>query len=334
MTIIGFFGLPGSGKSLLMTQHAIEMAVKREKRLAFNFPINLDSLATYALANKYDWIIKLINDGGIFYINSFAHPDMILKIADCIVCMDEASILFPAKSHWQLSQSALADLCLLRHHNIDLCYAAQHHQNLNNSFFRLTDYVFHVSGVKRYSKELRNQELVIQQFIMFSTDSYEAYMSSASARSERGIFKSFSYFLKRKTRGLNLKYYWLFNLYDSFVRLDKFDTLQFNYRSGSMFRIELDNIPTYDDFIGGKKPVYDESSFDINAPRFMVSQGNYTTWPNTFGVKVYRFLYGFYPNSSKAHEKLKKIQPMLQKFDYSVKQIRREFKSAFSLKGG
>jgi hypothetical protein len=73
MPFTAIYGLPGRGKSLLMLQRALILAEKYQLRVVSNFQLDPIQLAYYCKINNYNWLMKNIPKGVIYYVIPILH---------------------------------------------------------------------------------------------------------------------------------------------------------------------------------------------------------------------------------------------------------------------
>lgn len=111
--IVGEFG---SGKSLYLLEHGLELAEKYRKGIVCNFPINRHALRHYCRMKGYQWCLSLIDFNRIIY-KPILRPDdayKILEYQNKVVLFDEAGIFFNSRSWGKVPQDFLASLVQVR----------------------------------------------------------------------------------------------------------------------------------------------------------------------------------------------------------------------------
>lgn len=100
MSIEGYIGRPGSGKSYTLTERAIREA-RRGRTVFANYSINYPGCYTF-------------------------RPDQMLDLPPGVIVVDEAHLWFPARMSLKLPPSWLAMLSQTRKNGWDLLWASQH----------------------------------------------------------------------------------------------------------------------------------------------------------------------------------------------------------------
>jgi len=119
--IIAFTGLPGSGKTYLMTQRALNFQ-KRTGR---------DVFANYPIVNGH-------------YFDRF---DQIMSVTKGVICADELNALAHAHDWQSLDPKLLTLWTQSRKQGIDFWYTSQSFHMVNNQIRMITNYVWHCEHV-------------------------------------------------------------------------------------------------------------------------------------------------------------------------------------------
>lgn len=117
-----FFGLPGCGKTTLLSALAINgMRSKRYSHVFCNIPLNIDGLIRIDESDlgKFD-------------------------ISDGLVLFDESTIAFDSRDFAKRSHLILDYFMLHRHYNVDICLFAQGWDTTDKRIRQITDRVYYV----------------------------------------------------------------------------------------------------------------------------------------------------------------------------------------------
>lgn len=253
---IGLAGSIGSGKSFTQLKQALQYAEERQKQLVFNFEINLKELHKYAsMPKQYDsflgyvrfelsrlvavigqqlgfkvkiprvkprlpWIRKLCEDGGVIQIPAPEKLEALL-IPESVICLDEAGILLNSRDFANTSKQLLADLAQSRKDGCDLFWAAQFDEQVDRQLRLLTQYWIHCDSLSVYDKKLRRPKLFWKKVYWFRASDYNHWQQNVKDRGSH--FKArFAYGFKYEGGLLTPADRQVFNIFNSFARLDKF----------------------------------------------------------------------------------------------------------------
>lgn len=120
MSIEGFIGRPGSGKSYTMTARVLEAADRG--RLCF---------VNYGLVHP-----------NVFYFT----PDQLLDLPPGLVAIDEAHLWFPARMSLKLPMSWLTGMSQTRKKGWDMLWAAQHESRIDRVIRDVTEWQWHCTA--------------------------------------------------------------------------------------------------------------------------------------------------------------------------------------------
>lgn len=231
MTIIGISGAIGSGKSFTQMKVALEYCERKQKQLVTNFQVSPQALYNYCVLKKYEFCKKMVLSGKLTWIvnprkrvktkyGTEIRPSIeALMIPESVVCLDEAGIFLNAREFARTSTELLADLCQSRKQGTDLVWAAQFDEQVDKQFRMLTQYWIHCDSVSMYSKKLRRPALFWKKIYWFKAYDYNYWQSNVKDRSSH--FKTrFAYAFKYEGGLLNKSDRVIFNVFDSFSRLD------------------------------------------------------------------------------------------------------------------
>lgn len=225
MTITGFTGDIGSGKSLGQLKYALEQCNKKHKRLVCNFPINLQALKAYGYESKQHYLIWLADNAQVACVPSLNSLTELFTYPDSIVCLDEAGIFLNSREFSKTPKSLLSDLAQSRKAAIDLIYAAQFDDQVDRQFRLLTQYFVHCDSLTKYDKVSRRPKLHWQYYSYFKAAPYWKWVNDYRARSSaiRTYLASYHTTFGPLSKADKL----LFNVFDSFSRLDSSSKIQY-----------------------------------------------------------------------------------------------------------
>lgn len=119
MSIRLYFGLPGSGKTTLMTAHALKYSKKHNFNVYCNVPLNIPS------------VIPIQND----MIGKF-------NLHDGVILIDEATLFADSRKFASFSEDLVKLFCMHRHFKVDFeCYL-QDYSRTDKTIRMLADKVF------------------------------------------------------------------------------------------------------------------------------------------------------------------------------------------------
>lgn len=256
LVIIGLAGSIGSGKSFTQLKQALQYAEERQKQLVFNFEVNTKELYKYAsMPKQYDtswgyvkfelsrlfavvgqqlglnvkmprvkprlpWVRMLCERGGIIQIPAPQKLEALL-IPESVVCLDEAGILLNSRDFANTSKQLLADLAQSRKDGCDLFWAAQFDEQVDRQLRLLTQYWIHCDSLAVYDKKLRRPKLFWKKVYWFRASDYNHWQQNVRDRGSH--FKArFAYGFKYEGGLLTAADKQIFNIFNSFARLDKF----------------------------------------------------------------------------------------------------------------
>ena len=253
--IIGIAGAIGSGKSFTQLKQALQYAEDRQKQLVFNFDIDIKELYKYAsLPKQYEslhgyfffelrkliagllqnlgikvkvpaararmpWIRRLCESGGIIQIPAPNYLEALL-IPESVVCLDEAGILLNSREFAKTSKQLLADLAQSRKDGCDLFWAAQFDEQVDRQLRLLTQYWVHCDSISSYDKKLRRPRLAWKRIYWFRAADYMNWLQNTKDRGSH-LKARFAYSFKYEGGFLSPSDRQLFNVFNSFARLDK-----------------------------------------------------------------------------------------------------------------
>ncbi|MGK7893255.1 MAG: hypothetical protein AB4372_06400 [Xenococcus sp. (in: cyanobacteria)] len=261
MTIIGVAGAIGSGKSFTQLKQGLKYCEERQKQLVTNFPINVDALRKYAsLPKEYrsflgyfiyeirvlfyalrlhlsrvfsfikkpkkpkltphlPWIKWLCEHGGIIQIPAPEYLEALL-IPESVVLLDEAGILLNSREFAKTSKQLLADLAQSRKDGCDLIWCAQFDEQVDRQLRMLTQFWIHCESLSVFDKKMRRPKLVYKVIYWFRCSDYQQWKDDPRVRGNP--FKTrFAFATITESGFLTECDKYIFNIYDSFKRLDK-----------------------------------------------------------------------------------------------------------------
>lgn len=257
MTITGILGEIGSGKSLELLAYSCELANSKQKRLVFNFAVDLKALRKYASMMGYGWLGFLIDTNQVVCLQLSDHKQLlqIFSRKSTVVAVDEAQIFFNSRNFRNTPSNVLADLCLSRHDGVDVIWCAQVDTHVDVQFRQLTQYFIHANGMSKYDKTLRNERLLLKMYFYFRGSTYELWLGDLKARrlNIMGFIKTwFNYAKKIRIAPINEKDIQLFKAFSSFNRLDKITSeiqtpvYKFEFQQVSFNNVLADNTDNFE----------------------------------------------------------------------------------------
>lgn len=251
MTITGIFGAIGSGKSWLQMNYALSECNKKKKRLVTNFFLNLDALWSWASVKKYDYILELIDTGGIIYINSNQSLASLLSISKAVVCLDEAGVFLNSRQYQDTPKELLQDLCQSRKDGVDLIYAAQFTKQVDAQIRALTQFVYHCRGFTKYNYLSARPELLMKNFFLFDAETYDQWV--VSRHKNNPIKTRFAFAAESCTGPLSCVDQDLFKCFDSMARLDRQNHHDIKFNHGKYKAVNYsymrESSPDYDNVV-------------------------------------------------------------------------------------
>jgi hypothetical protein len=125
MSIEGFIGRPGSGKSYAMTAKALAEA-DRDRLVFVNWAVNHPNVYMFT-------------------------PDQLLDLPPGLVMIDEAHLWFPARGALKLPMSWLAGMSQTRKKGWDLIWAAQHERRIDSVVKDVTSWLWKCQAFFSYN---------------------------------------------------------------------------------------------------------------------------------------------------------------------------------------
>lgn len=122
MAISLYFGLPGCGKTTLMSKIALD-AVKSKRY-------------KHVYCNVYNSI------PGVTYIDNYLIGEYDLR--DCLLLIDEATLFADSRDHKNFSKERISYFLLLRHYRADCCLFTQQWNAVDLKIRVITDRVYYV----------------------------------------------------------------------------------------------------------------------------------------------------------------------------------------------
>jgi hypothetical protein len=179
---------------------------------------------------RLPWILKLLREGGISQIYNPEHIEA-LMIPDSVVLLDEAGILLNSREFANTSKKLLADLAQSRKDGIDLFWCAQFDEQVDRQFRELTQYFIHCASLSKYDKKMKRPKLFWKQIHWFDSQEYRRWLQDPKARGNY-LKTKFAYSLQSEEGSLSESDVLLFDIFDSFARLDSASNFyQINSRS-------------------------------------------------------------------------------------------------------
>ena len=222
--IIGISGAIGSGKSHTQLKMALYYAQMREKQLVFNFRVNRYALKQYCESVKYDWVLGLLDKGGVCEIVNPSSLESLL-LPGSIVCLDEAGVFLNSRAFASTPKTLLASLAQSRKGNkvtrggVDLLYCAQFNEQVDRQVRLLTQYWVHCDGVEAFNRKEKRPELIWKRIFWMKAYDYNRWNSDEKARTSY-LKTRFAYAFKYEGGPLSKLDRLVFKCYQSTDRLD------------------------------------------------------------------------------------------------------------------
>jgi hypothetical protein len=211
MGITAIIGQQGRGKSFYMIWLALNHAMKYCKRLVTNFPLNIEFLERFAVANNLHNLHKMISAGDIIFIPG--DVEYLLSVPDSCVLFDEAAIFLGDAIQGSKVSYLISRFNQCRKRGIELFYTGQAFSRIPKILRDITTGVVFCNGVctrDEWGKPL----LYRAKFTYFDPDEFDDWF--ASSKKNNWLYtKNHSY--KRHSFVLNSYFALFFNVYDSFI---------------------------------------------------------------------------------------------------------------------
>lgn len=211
MGITAIIGQQGRGKSFYMIWLALNHAMKYCKRIVTNFPLNIEFLERFAIANNLRNLHKMIVAGDIIFIPG--DIEYLLSIPDSCVLFDEAAIFLGDSVGGSKLAYLISRFNQCRKRGIELFYTGQAFARIPKILRDITTSVIFCNGTctrDEWGKPL----LYHAKFTYFDVDEFDDWFSS-SKRTNWFYTNQRSY--KRHHFILNSYFALFFNVYDSFI---------------------------------------------------------------------------------------------------------------------
>ena len=171
------------------------------------------------LKPQYPWIKRLCENGGIIQIPAPKKIEALL-IPESVVLLDEAGILLNSRDFANTSKQLLADLAQSRKDGCDLIWCAQFDEQVDRQLRLLTQFWIHCESLSVFDKKMRRPKLIYKRIFWFRCSDYQEWMKNFSVKGNhiktRLIYSTFY-----EGGFLTVADKKLFEIYDSFKRLDK-----------------------------------------------------------------------------------------------------------------
>jgi zona occludens toxin (predicted ATPase) len=139
MTIHGYVGLPGEGKTYEMVRQA--MVLHRQGRTIYsNIPLNLPEFALeFRFCREFPYFKKVpVRLPPVIQWKEFHE---IFNARCAVILIDEASIILPAQAFKNIPPEVWVNLRQHRHKKLDMYFTAQSFAEVGTGLRRLTQYV-------------------------------------------------------------------------------------------------------------------------------------------------------------------------------------------------
>lgn len=165
------------------------------------------------------WVKRLCESGGIIQI-PFPEKIEALLIPESVVLLDEAGILLNSREFAKTSKQLLADLAQSRKDGCDLIWCAQFDEQVDRQLRMLTQFWIHCESLSMFDKKMRRPKLFYKRIFWFRCSDYHEWQHNPKARGNH--FKTrFVYSTIYEGGLLSPADKMIFNIFDSFKRLDK-----------------------------------------------------------------------------------------------------------------
>jgi len=211
MGITAIIGQQGRGKSFYMIWLALNHAMKYCKRVVTNFPLNIEFLERFAIANNLRNLHKMICSGDIIFIPG--DVEYLLSIPDSCVLFDEAAIFLGDATQGGKVSYLISRFNQCRKRGIELFYTGQAFSRVPKILRDITTAVVFCNGVctrDEWGKPL----LYRAKFTFFEPEEFDGWF--ASSRRNNWLYTN-NHSYRRHHFILNCYYALFFNVYDSFI---------------------------------------------------------------------------------------------------------------------
>ena len=196
------------------------------RKLIYALLLNLSQVFSFInkpkkpkLTPHLPWVKRLCETGGIIQIPAPEKLEALL-IPESVVLLDEAGILLNSREFANTSKQLLADLAQSRKDGCDLLWCAQFDEQVDRQLRMLTQFWIHCESLSVFDKKMRRPKLVYKNIYWFRSSDYQEWKNNP--RDRGNIFKTrFAYATQTESGFLTKSDKQLFNIYDSFKRLDK-----------------------------------------------------------------------------------------------------------------
>lgn len=211
MGITAYIGQQGRGKTFYMLLRAIHHAMRYCKRLVTNFPLNIEFLERYAIANNLKNLHKMIVAGDIIFIPG--DVEYLLSIPDSCVLLDEAAIFLGDAIQSSKLSYLISRFNQCRKRGIELFYTGQAFSRIPKILRDITTGVIYCNGTCTRD-EWGTPMLYHAKFTFFEPDEFDDWFAS-SKKTNWLYTKNHSYHQHHFL--LNSYYALFFTAYDSFI---------------------------------------------------------------------------------------------------------------------
>jgi hypothetical protein len=211
MGITAVIGQQGRGKSFYMIWLALNYSMKYAKRLVTNFPLHIDFLERFAIANNLHNLHKMIKNGDIIFVPG--DVEYLLSIPDSCVLLDEAAIFLADSIQGSKVSYLISRFNQCRKRGIELYYSGQAFARIPKILRDITTGVIYCHGTCTRD-EAGNLMLYKAKFTYFEPDEFDDWFGS-SKKTNWLYTKNHSY--KRESFVLNSYFALFFNVYDSYI---------------------------------------------------------------------------------------------------------------------
>jgi hypothetical protein len=223
MALIIIAGLPGTGKSLQQFHYACKMANRNRSILVSNVPFNFPAFRRYCGLMNYGWLAHCIDSNQIIVKPGVENICELFEYRNAWLLIDELGVFFNARAFGSMPKKILFDLAQTRKSAINIVGACQYWEQIDKSFRLLSTTAVHSCGMTIYSRELKNEALILKKLIYFDPIKYERWLEDKKARSGGlgGFFRTrFQYAIRVEEGRLKEADYQAFKCFKSFDRLE------------------------------------------------------------------------------------------------------------------
>lgn len=175
--VAGFFGSFGSGKSLALAEHAIDLANYFQRPIVTN--MTMDTAAAKRYARKY----KLTYFARFGRIRRYPDIEDLFAVENSIIILDEAGIDLFARNFKDKSRKHLLDaLFRIRHYNNYLLYASQGKEQIDLQLRERSQIFCYCKGTQIYKPRLRRSNLLMRSQYYLDPYRFEFFQETGASK--------------------------------------------------------------------------------------------------------------------------------------------------------